>query len=207
MMLVNLDQSLLLSRSSLFHRMSLLLKQHIEQITSKLSDEEFAHILSFFKPVKRKKHQFLVQENENVPYEFWVVKGCLKEYYLDANGKEHILKFATETWWTTDYGAFYNREKASIYIDCVEDCELLAISLENREQLCKESHKMERFWRVRSNSGYVALQKRILSLLRMSAEDRFKQFVDLYPDLLQRVPKKCSHRIWAFPEKPLVDFK
>ncbi|RNC87264.1 MAG: Crp/Fnr family transcriptional regulator [Winogradskyella sp.] len=170
--------------------MSLLFKKHIQEILPKLSDDEFSHITSFFKPLKRKKHQFLVQEGEMVTNEYWVIKGCIKAYYLDQKGKEHILQFATENWWITDFNAYFNQVKATIYIDCIEDSELLSITLDQRNQLCKESHNMEHYWRVKSNYGYAALQQRILSLLWMSAEDRYNQMLKLYPNLFQRVPKK-----------------
>lgn len=162
----------------------------LKEILPQLSTTEFEHISSFFHTIKRKKHQFLVQAGDYVPNEYWVVKGCLKAYYLDEQGKEHILQFATENWWITDYSAFFFRERASIYIDCIEDCELLAIPYEKREELCRQSHAMEHFWRVKSNFGYVALQRRILSLLRMSAEERYKALLTRYPNLIQRVPKK-----------------
>lgn len=165
-------------------------KHHLEEIVSEISTEEFEYILSFFEPIKRKKHQYILQEGELVNKEYWVIKGCLKAYFLDQDGKEHILQFATENWWVTDYNAFFNKEKASIFIDCIEDCELLSITQTNREKLCSESHKMEHFWRVKSNFGYVALQKRILSLLRFSAHERYEQLISLYPNLVQRVPKK-----------------
>ncbi len=165
-------------------------KQHLEEITGDISADEFKEISSYFRRVKKRKHQFLVEEGESVGKEYWVIKGCLKAYYLDQSGKEHILQFSTENWWATDHGAFFKQEKATLFIDCVEDCELLVISFEDREELCRISHRMEHFWRVKSNYGYVALQRRILSLLRLSAEERYLQLIETYPDLIQRVPKR-----------------
>ncbi|NVK05006.1 MAG: Crp/Fnr family transcriptional regulator [Flavobacteriia bacterium] len=165
------------------------LRRHIEEI-QKLTDEEFEHILSYFHPVKRRKHQFIVQEGEPVNKEYWVVNGCLKSYFFDDNGKEHILQFAMEDWWATDYDAFVNRTKAKISIDCIEDCELLYITYEDREKLSSELHKMERFWSKKTKAGYVALQNRILSLLRDTAQERYNALFNQYPELFQRVPKR-----------------
>jgi len=100
------------------------LRAHIEEVVT-LSDQEFDHILSHFQSIKRRKHQFIVQEGEAVNKEFWVIKGCLKSYFFDESGKEHILQFSMENWWTTDYDAFVNQSLAKISIDCLEDCELL----------------------------------------------------------------------------------
>lgn len=73
------------------------LKQHIEEIIN-LTEEEFEFVLSHFEKVNKRKHQYLVQEGEVVKKEYWILKGCAKSYFLDENGKEHILRFAMEQW-------------------------------------------------------------------------------------------------------------
>ncbi len=165
------------------------LKKHIDEIVP-LTSEEFDYVLSHFTAVNKRKHQFIVQEGEFVNKEFWVIKGCLKSYFFDNSGKEHILQFAMENWWATDYDAFMNRKKAKVSVDCLEDCELLYITYDNREKLTAEMHKMERFWAKKSKSGYVALQNRILSLLKNTAKERYDLLFKQYPQLFQRVPKK-----------------
>ncbi len=164
------------------------LRQHFEKITP-LSDQEFDYILSNFTTKKLKKHQFLLQENTEVQYDYFVIKGLLKAYHVDKEGKEHIMQFAMEDWWISDYQAYFNKEKASLNIDCIEDVEVLCLSLENRDKLCAELHQIEHFFRKKSNAGYVALQRRILSLLNSSAKERYDQLLLQYPSLFQRVPK------------------
>ncbi|TRX56135.1 Crp/Fnr family transcriptional regulator [Fulvivirga sp. M361] len=166
------------------------LKKHIEEATFPMTNEEFEPILGHFDVIRRKKHQFVVQEHDQVRNEFWVLKGCLKAYFVDGSGKEHIIQFAQEEWWITDYEAFLKQSQASIFIECIEDCELLTISLENREKLCQEQHRMALFWANKTKFGFLALQKRILSLLKNNAKERYEEFLRLYPSLLQRVPKK-----------------
>ncbi len=165
------------------------LKQHITEIVP-LTDEEFEFVLSHFAHVKKRKHQYLVQEGEVVNKEYWIIKGCVKSYYLDANGKEHILRFAMEHWWITDYESFVKQTPSKIYVDCMEECELLYISFENRDKLTSQMHKMERFWAKKSKLGRIALQNRVLSLLKNSAKERYDLLQEQYPSLIQRVPKK-----------------
>ncbi|MCO4294260.1 Crp/Fnr family transcriptional regulator [Solitalea sp. MAHUQ-68] len=169
--------------------MSEKLRQHIEKITP-LTDIEFEYILSHFVPKKLKKHQFLVQEGAPVQYDYFVLSGLLKASYTNPeDGKEYILQFAWEDWWTTDYQAYFNQSNAILSLDCIEETEVLALSLTNREKICAEMHKIEHFFRRKSNSGYIALQRRILSLLTTSAQERYEQLLACYPDLIQRVPK------------------
>lgn len=165
------------------------LRQHIEEVIS-LTDDEFDFILSHFKQTSRRKHQYIVQEGEVVNKEFWVVKGCLKSYFVDDAGKEHILQFGMENWWITDYESFVNQTRSKTFIDCIEDSDLLYISYEDREKLTSEMHKMERFWAKKSKIGRIALQNRILSLLKNSTKERFDLLLEQYPELFQRVPKK-----------------
>src|SRR5688572_8141696 len=120
--------------------MSLILRQQIEKIIP-LTDAEFDYVLSHFKPKNFKKHQFVVQEGQRVENDFFILSGCLKSYSTDANGKEHIIQFAMQDWWITDYQAYYYQTPAAVNIDCIEDSELLCLSYTNREKLCAGMHK------------------------------------------------------------------
>lgn len=168
--------------------MKLQLRDHIEKIVS-LSSEEFEYISSYFHYKKMKKNQFLLQAGQQKVNKYFVLSGILKSYYIDKNDKEHIIQFAQPDWWITDYDAFFNNKESTIYIDCITDCELLYISNEDLEKLSAEFHKMEHFFRVKSNGGYVASQQRILTMLNLTAIERFNNFVDLYPNLIQSIPK------------------
>jgi CRP-like cAMP-binding protein len=165
------------------------LRKHFEKIIP-LSDEEFEYVSSFFKPKKLRKHQFLVQEGEHVHHEYYVLKGCLKAYKLDINDREHVIQFAMEDWWITDFHAYFNRAPATLYVDCIEDSLLLSLSFSNREKLCREMHKMEHFFRMKLTTSFVALQQRILNSLISSTQQRYDQLIKTYPVLFQRVPKQ-----------------
>ena len=168
--------------------MSLKLRQQIEAIID-LTDEEFEYILSHFTYRKFLKHQYVVQEGDYVKYDYFVLSGLLKSWHLDDKGHVHIVLFATENWWISDPEAFHNQTRATLNIDCFEDSETLFISLDNREKLCAELPGMQYFFRKKTTAGYVASQKRILSLISFNARQRYEYFIRQYPDLLQRVPK------------------
>ena len=168
--------------------MSDILRQQIDKV-SPLTDAEFKHVLSHFTERKFKKHQFVVQEGQMVDYDFFILEGCLKSYSTDASGKEHIIQFGLQDWWITDYEAYYNQTLATVNIDCIEDSVLMCLSYKNREKLCAEMHKIEHFFRKKTNKRNVALQQRILSLLSSNARERYDQLLKQYPQLFQKVPK------------------
>ena len=169
--------------------MSQILRQQIEKIIQ-LTDPEFDYVLGHFAAKKFKKNQFVVQEGQVVENDFFILSGCLKSYSTDANGKEHIIQFGMQDWWITDYQAYYNQTRATVNIDCIEESELLCLSYTNREKLCAEMHKMEHFFRKKTNKRNVALQRRILSLLSSNAKERYDKLLEEYPQLFQKVPKQ-----------------
>ncbi|RFZ90969.1 Crp/Fnr family transcriptional regulator [Mucilaginibacter conchicola] len=165
------------------------LRKHIEAVT-KLTDEEFEYILSHFTEKKIKKHGDLIREGEYINHEYYVLQGCLRTYFNDPDaGKEYTYQFAVEDWWLTDREAFLNGTPAKMTIECLEPCVLLSISKENREKLGREMWKYEHYLNVKSNIGYVALQKRMLGMITKNAKERYETFLEQYPHLANRIPK------------------
>lgn len=169
--------------------MSELLRQQIDRVV-KLTDEEFNYVLSHFVPKKFTKYQFIIQEGQFVDYDYFVLSGCLKSYFTDSAGKDHIIQFGLKDWWITDYEAYYFKKRAIVSIDCIENCELLCLSNQHREKLCAELQKIEHFFRKKTNRRNVALQQRILSLMSSTAKERYDKLIEQYPELFQKVPKK-----------------
>lgn len=168
--------------------METVLRQQIEKIVS-LTDEEFRFVMTHFTARQYRKHQYVVQAGDPAPNDHFVVQGLLRSFYIDDLGKTHILQFAMEDWWISDPQAYHNKGTATLNIDCLEDTQLFYISIDNREKLCAELQKMEYFFMKKTTAGYIALQRRILSLMSQRAEERFAQFVQLYPTLQPRVSK------------------
>lgn len=171
-----------------------ILKEHIAKIVS-LTNEQFDYFFSHFKPQSWKKGQTIISEGDKVDSEYFVLDGCLKSFYINDDMKMFILQFAMPTWWTSDYNALYSGEKATISVDCITDAEVLCLNGSDREKLCSEIHQVERFFRIRTNKGYVASQKRLLSLMNNNARRRYEELMAQYPELYNIVPK---HLIAAY---------
>nr|WP_294794690.1 Crp/Fnr family transcriptional regulator [uncultured Mucilaginibacter sp.] len=165
-----------------------ILKQHLSK-TIKLTDEQFDYVLTHFKPRSFKKGQALITAGDKVDQEYFVLSGCLKSFYINDDLKMFILQFAMPTWWTSDFNALYTGSKATINVDCITDAEVLCLSNSDREKLCAELHPMEYFFRWRTNRGYIASQKRLLSLMNNDAKSRYEELLQQYPQLYNIVPK------------------
>ncbi|PAM91731.1 Crp/Fnr family transcriptional regulator [Flavobacterium sp. IR1] len=164
------------------------LREHIEKLIP-LTDEEFAFINSHFTSRKFKKHQFIIQEGDAVQYSYFIISGLLKLVYTDASAKQHIVSFAMEDWWESDFYAFYTQTKATMSLECLEDTEVLCCSLEDYKKLCDGLQKMERFFLEKATFGFLGSQRRILSWLTSNSKERYEQLLKQYPLLMQRVPK------------------
>ncbi|TBO40714.1 Crp/Fnr family transcriptional regulator [Pedobacter kyonggii] len=170
------------------------LKAHILK-TATLTDKEFDYLFSYFKLQSFKKGQAIISEGDRVDHEYFVISGCLKAFFINDEIKMYILQFAMPTWWTSDYGALYNHTRATISVDCISDAEVLCLSNDDREKICSEIHQAEHFFRWRTNRGYLASQKRLLSFMNNDTKARYEELLAMYPQLYNLVPK---HLIAAY---------
>jgi CRP-like cAMP-binding protein len=166
-----------------------ILQQQVSKFVN-LTDEQIDYFVSHFKEHSFKKGQAVINEGDRVDNEYFVLSGCLKAFFINDEAKMYILQFAMPTWWTSDYSALYNNTRASINIDCISDAEVLSLSNEDREKICKEVHAIEHFFRWRTNRGYIASQRRLLSFMNSDAKVRYEELMHMYPQLYNIVPKQ-----------------
>lgn len=154
-----------------------------------LTDEEAEIFAAAFREVKIKKRQFIVQPNFIVKNRNYVLNGAFRAYVVDDNGQDSTIAFAIEDWWITDYNSYILQKPATMFVVALEDSTILEISYEKEEQLKKDNHKFETFFRIRAERTAAFMQQRIISNLTQTAEERFESFVQKYPLIVQRVPQ------------------
>jgi len=167
------------------------LQQLLEYITQyvQLTPDEESALLSKIKVKKFLKGQFVVQNGEICKYENFVLSGCLRSFYIDNDGLEHVIMFAVENWWTADLGSFITQKPSDLNVQCLENSEIIQIHYNDLQKLYFEIPKLERFFRIIIQKAFVAAQKRIVSNFSMDATDRYIQFREQYHDIEQRVPQ------------------
>ena len=67
-------------------------------------------------------------------------------------------------------------------------------------------HKIEHFFRKKTNRRNVALQQRILSLMSISAKERYDKLLEQYPQLFQKVPKRLIAQYLGVTRETLSRF-
>ena len=161
--------------------------KHIQDHISptKVDLERFIEALN---KVSISKGQFLLKPGTTVKHEYFVIKGCLKAYYLDDKGGSHIIQFAIENWWVGDFDAFYNKIHSKLYIEAIEDSELLAINYDSLQNIYDKAPIFERYFRILTTQAFISQRKRILSTLEKNTQERYIEFCTSYPKIEDRVP-------------------
>src|SRR4051812_17488074 len=113
--------------------------------TAFLTDEEIARVRDYAteKTLPRKQH--LLREGQSSTFNCFVAKGCMRLYNVDDKGSEHILKFAVENWWISDYESYNTGNPAKNNIDALENCELVIFQKTDLDGLFKSIPNFQAF--------------------------------------------------------------
>lgn len=164
-------------------------------------------ILNNLKSNDISKGKILLHQGDICNVAYKVLKGCLRSYVIDKSGKEHTLQFAPEGWFISDMDSFFNNKPSATFIDTIEDSQVLLITkhvLGNFEKLDKKTliEQNERLFR-----NLISTNKRLINLLSSSAEERYTDFIETYPTLLQRLPLKLIASYLGMTPEYLSDIR
>jgi CRP-like cAMP-binding protein len=166
-----------------------LLKANISKSIS-LNPEEFDFFASQLKPNALKKGEFLIREGDVCKFETFVTKGCLKSYYVDERGQEHILDFSIEGWWANDLYSFFTQTPSKSAVKAIEDTHVLQISKHDLEQVYETIPKFERFFRLLFQRAFITQREQINLILSTPAEERYILFMKNKPYAEDRFSQK-----------------
>jgi len=165
-----------------------LFKEYISQKTT-LTEAEYAKIEAVCIYKKLRKRQYLLQEGDVWKYNAFITKGLVRFYSVDENGRENIVSFAKENWWTGDRASLLTGEPSKNNIDAIEDTELILITKTNFDRLCQEIPALNDMVNAIINKSFITSQNRIHAAISFTAEQKYLDFVQKYPDLSVRVPQ------------------
>lgn len=160
------------------------IEKHIE-----LSSKEKTLIASRWEVFNVKKRQVLLVPGTVAVHKYFVLKGSLRQYFVDSQGIEHTTIFGLEGWWVSDACSFLKGTEAKFYIEAMEDSEIAAIRKEDLDELFLLVPSLNVFFRKLYQNAVSAKDERILHMLSSKAEDRFMRFLEKYPELESRIPQ------------------
>ncbi len=154
---------------------------------SPLSEQETIDLESrlFERTIKRR--QFILQEGDVCKHYTFVVKGCFRMYKVDKKGNEHNLQFSVEDGWVGDVGSFHTEEPSELYIEAMEPSIILQIEKADLLHLYIHYLNFNRNFRVLVENAFISLQKRVIQNISATAEEKYLDFIQHYPDLFNRI--------------------
>jgi CRP-like cAMP-binding protein len=153
-----------------------------------LSDQQFDLISKDLKVKTFQKNEIILSQGDTSSRTYFVLEGLMRSYSVDAKGKVHIIQFAPELWWLSDRNILFN-EAAEFNIDAVEATSALVIPQNFFQEAATHVPEMVGLNISMLHNAIRFMQKRINMLLSATAEERYLDFIKLYPNLTLRVPQ------------------
>lgn len=155
-----------------------------------LTKEETELFISLVEAKNLVAGEILLREGQVCRCQTFVTKGCLKTFYQDENGFDHIVDFSIEEWWADDLYSLFTQTASRVTIKAIEDTEVLQINKHNLELLFEQIPKFERFFRLLFQNAYISQRDQINSILSASAEERYIDFLKKKPYAEKRFSQK-----------------
>lgn len=135
-----------------------------------------------------RKRQYLLQEGELCHHKCFITKGCLRQFRVSETGSEHILRFGIEHWWLSDRESYHSGKPSKSYIEALEDTEVIYVERADFSELKANIPNFRNMIEKLEATSFDASQNRIMNDLSYTAEQKYRDFMDLFPDLSRRVP-------------------
>ena len=171
--------------------------------STSLNEEEKAIIEATFQPKSLRKRQYFLQEGDVCKYGGFLVNGAMRQYTVDEKGVEHMVQLFMEDYWVSDRESM-SRLTPSIYnIDAWEDSDLLIATRAGFLDLRKRVPSFAETLTVMDERHAIASQRRLNSTLSNSAEKRYEEFVNNYPQFIQRFPQHLIASVLGITKETL----
>lgn len=135
------------------------------------------------------KKKTLLTTGDVEDYVNFLSSGLARKYFVKAS-EEINIQLATEGQLIYSNASFHSRLPSEYVVETIEPSTFVSISHDALMNLFGRNAKMERLGRLIVTENLVAYDTRQLDMIRLSPRERFLDFVDKNPELLQRVPQK-----------------
>ncbi|HMG69308.1 MAG TPA: Crp/Fnr family transcriptional regulator [Chitinophagaceae bacterium] len=154
-----------------------------------LTGDEIEIIQRSFAPKKFRKRQYFLQEGEVCKYTAFIIKGAMRQYRVDEKGEGHIIKLFIENWWASDRESLMKKTPSIYFIDAWEETEALLVTKTDLADLVDHLPALAEWIRKLDTNFAAASQRRISAAISLSAEERYHDLEETYPEFMQRFPQ------------------
>jgi CRP-like cAMP-binding protein len=153
-----------------------------------LSKEEIEAIAETMNIMDYKKGTVLLKEGQISTEVYFVLEGCVRQYYL-IDGGEKTNNFFTEEQWVISMNSFGQNLPSTHYLDCCMDSALVVGNREKEESLYKRFPKFETISRKVMEKVFAEQQEIMSSYTTDNPEQRYLKLLKSRPDLFQKIPQ------------------
>lgn len=152
-----------------------------------LTDEEKNAIISLDLFHELKKGTILLKEGQMSKESYFVLKGCIRTYYI-IDGEEKTTAFFTEMDACTPH-CVINKTPSAYFVSCVVDSILTISNSDMEAEINSKFPKFDLMCRKLSEEMLVRKQIDFDEFKTSSPEQRYLSLLQKRPDLIQRVPQ------------------
>lgn len=153
-----------------------------------LTQEEIDGIVATLTIKKYPKGSILLKEGEISSETYFVLEGCVRQYFL-IDGEEKTNNFFTEEQWVISMQSMTNSIPSKHFLECVDECALVVGNREKEEHLYRQFPKLETISRKVMEKVFAEQQELSGSYFTDTPEERYLNLIRTRPLLLQRVPQ------------------
>lgn len=183
-----------------------MLKEHISKYIE-ITDREYDDIHHYFEPIEVMKKHNLHEVNTVCKYNFFVVKGCLRMFFVTESGAEQTTQFAIENWWLTDLFSFHRQTTSEFCIQAVEKSKVLRLKKSNEGLLLERHPVMETYFRNVYQTASASAQVREKLFRQYTREQLYIHFSESFPEFNQRVPQYLVASYLGFTPEYLSEIR
>lgn len=153
-----------------------------------LSQEEMEAIVETMSIQQYKKGTVLLKEGQISTEVYFVLEGCVRQFYL-VDGDEKTNNFFTEEQWVISMNSFSQNNPSNHFLDCCMNSSLIVGNREKEEILYKRFPKLETVSRKVMEKVFAEQQEIMSSYTTDTAEQRYLKLLKSRPDLFQKIPQ------------------
>ncbi len=155
----------------------------------RLTAAELTLLAGYMQPITVNKGDFYLQQGKVCNYLGFMVSGAMRVYHT-ANDREYTsyFNFGGRNPFVSSYSSFITRTPSQENIHALDDSELIQIHYDNLQKLYAASPQFEKLGRLIAEYNYTLAVERIYSLQHNTAQQRYMQLLQMYPNLVNSVP-------------------
>ena len=156
----------------------------------KLSYEEFDQVFVPYMMVRKfGKKEILTREGEVEDHINFIINGLIRKYYRKGR-EEFNTQLSYEGHIIHCQESFHSRTPSEYFMETIEPSIVVSFTFDDLEKIYSQSIKMEHLGRMVITQTMVLKDKWRMELVKLTARERFLNFVTRNPELMQRVPQK-----------------